>query len=209
MPGTRVNNHLDKFLLYVSVMLIITFIQQEFILMPELQNFDLIGEDSKVRMLESWQKWRWVSFFIAPILLTLRLWLVSLCLFIGSFFFAEMSGRKFSDWWGVAMNVQAIMILYSIVLCIVNISAGSNATFEVTKYTSLLFLDGDNLEQWIRIPLSAINLIEIAYWIMMAWCVSVLTGCGLCKSFKFVMSSYGTGYLFYIILLMFLTLYLR
>ena len=82
------------FLLYVSVVLIITFLQQEFVLMPELQNFDLVDDEAKAQLLERWQKWRWVSFVVTPLLLLLRLGLVSLCLFVGSFFFSEMSGRE-------------------------------------------------------------------------------------------------------------------
>ena len=196
------------FLLYVSVVLIITFLQQEFVLMPELQNFDLVDDEAKAQLLERWQKWRWVSFVVTPLLLLLRLGLVSLCLFVGSFFFSEMSGRVFKDWWTVAMNAQAVMILYSVVLCITNLVAGSDMAMEVTKYSSLLFLGGDNIEQWIKLPLSAVNIFEIAYWLVMARLSSVRTKIQFCRSWGFVMSSYGVGYLFYIVLLMFLILYL-
>ena len=196
------------FLLYVSVVLIITFLQQEFVLMPELQNFDLVDDEAKAQLLERWQKWRWVSFVVTPLLLLLRLGLVSLCLFVGSFFFSEMSGRVFKDWWTVAMNAQAVMILYSVVLCITNLVAGSDMAMEVTKYSSLLFLGGDNIEQWIKLPLSAVNIFEIAYWLVMARLISVRTKIQSCRSWGFVMSSYGVGYLFYIVLLMFLILYL-
>lgn len=65
------------FLLYVSVVLIITFLQQEFVLMPELQNFDLVDDEAKAQLLERWQKWRWVSFVVTPLLLLLRLGLVT------------------------------------------------------------------------------------------------------------------------------------
>lgn len=196
------------FLLYVSVVLIITFLQQEFVLMPELQNFDLVDDEAKAQLLERWQKWRWVSFVVTPLLLLLRLGLVSLCLFVGSFFFSEMSGRVFKDWWTVAMNAQAVMILYSVVLCITNLVAGSDMAMEVTKYSSLLFLGGDNIEQWIKLPLSAVNIFEIAYWLVMARLISVRTKIQFGRSWGFVMSSYGVGYLFYIVLLMFLILYL-
>lgn len=126
------------FLLYVGVMLITTFLQQEFVLIPELQNFDLVGDEARAQMLEKWQKWRWLSFVAAPILLLLRLSLVSLCLFVGSFFSAEMAGRKFRDWWGVAMKAQAVMILYSVVLCVVNVTSGANEAQTLTNCTSLL-----------------------------------------------------------------------
>ena len=114
------------FLLYVSVMLIITFLQQEFVLLPELQNLDIVGEDAKAQLLERYQRMRWVSFLLVPILLALHLSLVSLCLFIGSFFFTETNGKKFKDWWGVATVAQAVMLSYSVILCIVNIAFGAN-----------------------------------------------------------------------------------
>ena len=41
------------FLLYVSVILIITFLQQEFVLLPELQSIDIIGEDAELQLIDS------------------------------------------------------------------------------------------------------------------------------------------------------------
>lgn len=203
------SNHKTIFLLYVSVMLIITFLQQEFVLLPEFQSFDLVNEESKSTILENWQKWRWLSFVFSPILLLFRLCLVSMCLFAGSFFFPEMTCRKYKDWWSVAMVAQSVMIFYSVVLCVFNIMSGTNESLEVSKCTSLLFLGGDNMEQWVKIPLSAINIFEIAYWLVMSRLVSLKIGSTFGRSFKFVMSSYGVGYLFYIALLMFLMLYLN
>ena len=197
------------FLLYVSVMLIITLLQQEFVLLPELQSFDLVGDETKALILEKWQKWRWASFLIAPLLLLFRLCLVSLCLFVGSFFTSDMAGRKFKDWWKVGLIAQAIMLLYSVVICVINISVGSDETILFTKYTSLLFLVNDEIEQWLKIPLSAVNIFEIIYWGVMARLVCTKTNNGYSKSFGFVMSSYGVGYLFYIVFLMFLILYLN
>lgn len=189
-------------------MLIIAFLQQEFVLLPELQNLDIVGEEAKGQLLERYQKTRWISFLLAPALLVLRLSLVTLCLFIGSFFFAEMNGKKFKDWWSVAMVAQAVMLTYSVIFCAVNIGFGANKALELTTYTSLLFLGGENIESWIRMPLAAVNIFEILYWIVMALLVGRLCGTRLGKSLKFVMSTYGVGYLFYIALLMFLMLYL-
>lgn len=197
-----------RFLLYVSVMLIITYLQQEFVLLPELQHLDIVEEASKAQLLERWQRMRWLSFVIAPLMLLLRLSLVSLCLFVGGFFFADMSGRKYRDWWGIALKAQAVLLSYSAALCIVNLTAGANQAMALSKYSSLLFLGGDSLAQWIKIPLAAVNVFEIAYWLVMAHLVAVQTENRFAASFKFVLSSYGVGYLFYIVFLMFLVLYL-
>ena len=196
------------FLLYVRVMLVITFLQQAFVLLPGLQNIDIIGEESKMLLLERYQKQRWVAFCLVPVLLLLRLLLVSLCLFLGGFFFEGMRGKSFGEWWRVAMIAQLVMLLYGVILCGVNIVFGPDKSLEFTQCTSLCFLGGNDIEAWVRIPLAAVNIFEILYWIMMSLCVGKLCGTKYGISFKFVMFSYGTGYLFYITLIMFLMLYL-
>lgn len=208
MNGGEKSSVNSLFLLYVSVMCIITLLQQEFVLLPELQNLDIVGEEAKGQLLEQYQKTRWISYLLVPVLLLLRLTLVTLCLFIGSFFFAEMNGKKFKDWWKVAIIAQSIMLAYSVILCAVNIGFGTNKAMELTTYTSLLFLGGESIEPWVRMPLAAVNVFEVLYWIVMALLVGRLCRTKFGKSFKFVMSTYGVGYLFYIALLMFLMLYL-
>lgn len=94
------------FLLYVSVMLIITFLQQEFVFLPELLNFDLVGDVKKAQMIENWQNWRWLSFVVTPLQLLLRIVLVSLCLFVGSSFYTIFSNQKYKDWFEVATKVR-------------------------------------------------------------------------------------------------------
>ena len=202
------NKSTNLFLLYVSVMLIITFLQQEFILLPELQAIDIVEEDTKAQLLEKWQKIRWLSYLSAPIILLLRLFLVTMCLYIGGFFDENMTIRNFKEWWNVAMISQSIMILYSVTLLVMNICYGSETSLYVTEYTSLLFLGKDNMEQWLKLPLAAVNIFEIAYWCIMSLLIMRMTTNKFGSSFKYVMSTYGVGYLFYIIFMMFLILYL-
>lgn len=201
-------NSVFIFLLYVSVMLVVTFLQQEFVLLPELQNIDIIGEESKVQLIERFHQFRWLAYIVAPVILLIRLCLVSICLYLGSFFFSHMSGRKYKEWWDAALQAQVVMVLYSLLLCLVNVYSGMNKGMDITKYSSLLFLAGDNVEQWVKIPLSVVNIFEIVYWCVMSLCIEKMVGVSFGKSFKFVMSSYGVGYLFYIALLMFLVLFM-
>lgn len=196
------------FLLYVSVMLVITFLRQEYVLLPELQSLDIVSEEARIEVLKQYQHMRWFSFLLVPVLLALRLSLVALCLFVGGFFFEEMSGKKYKEWWEVATVSQSVILLYSIILCVVSISLGTESTLSMSKYSSLLFLGGEDVEPWVRTPLAAVNLFEIMYWLLMAVLTRKLCGVEFRKSFKFVMSTYGVGYLFYIALLMFLILYL-
>lgn len=196
------------FLLYVSVLLLITFIQQEFVFIPELQTLDILSDDAKANLLEKYQKWRWVAFLLTPFLLFIRFLLVASCLFIGGFFMPGIGRNVFREWWGIATKAQIIMIGYSVVLCFVNVRFGSDSALLINKYTSLLFLGGDSIDNWVKIPLSSLNLFEIGYWFIMSYLISKISGLSYGKSFRFTMSSYGIGYLFYIVFLMFLVLYL-
>lgn len=196
------------FLLYLCVMIVVTFLQQEYVFIPHLKTLDIVGEESRIQILEAFQHSRWISFLSIPVLLLLRLFLVTLCLYIGGFFFSEMGAKRFNDWWHIVIIAQSVMIGYGILLFALNLSMGPDMVKELTKYSSLLFLGRDDLESWIRLPLSSINLFEVLYWIVMSILVMKLCKTKIGKSFQFVMSTYGVGYLFYIAFLMFLQLYL-
>lgn len=197
------------FLLYVSVIFIVSFLQQEFVLLPELNGLDILGDESKLLLINRFNRTRWLAFLTAPVIICIRMSLVGMCLYLGSYFFPAMSGKKYKEWWTVALVSQSIFVFYSILLCIINLCTGENNVFVFSSYTSLLFFVGQReIEEWVKLPLSAINAFEIVYWCAMSLCVGKLAGTSFGKSFKFVMSSYGVGYLFYIALLMFLMLYL-
>ena len=189
-------------------MLVITFLQQEFVLLPELQNIDIISQDIREDVLAKFQKVRWFTFIVPPLLLILRLSLISFCLYIGSYFFVHCSGRRFSEWLCITVKAQWVILLYSIILCCCNLITKDNQSANIASFCSLLFLANNNLEDWIKLPLTAVNFFEIAYWIVMSVLVSKLVGTNFGRSFKFVMSSYGVGYLCYIVFLMFLMLYI-
>lgn len=206
---TRVGNRqLSLILVYFSIMLVITFLQQEFVLLPELQNLDVISDEAKAVALDRYQRIRWLSFVIAPVLLLTRLSLVSLCLYIGGMFFPEMSRQKYKDWWAVAVKAQSVIIFYSVILCVINVIYGSNKAADIVSSSSLLFIGGEFVENWVKFPLTAVNIFEILYWIVMSALVTRLVKKSFWKSFKFVMSTYGIGYLCYIIFIMFLILYI-
>lgn len=203
-----VSNRLSLLLIYISIMYLITFLQQEFVLIPELQNLDIINDEIKADALLKFQRTRWLSFIALPIFLLIKLSLVTLCLYVGGLFFSEMSDHKYKEWWGIVVKAQIVMIIYGVILCILNIIYSNNIMSEVSLYSSLLFICDETTENWIKVPLAAVNIFEMAYWIVISKFVAKLVKTTLRKSFKFVMSTYGIMYFCYIVLLMFLDLYL-
>lgn len=202
------NSTIFFILLYMSIYLVITLIQQEYIVLPNLLQLDIIGEESKAQVIENFNRTRWIAFLVTPLIILVRLSLVSLCLYIGSFFFPKMVGIKFEDCWRVAVKVQMVLVIYSIIVCTASLLFSSSKVNELLSYSSLAFLGGEDIEQWIKIPLAACNIFEIAYLIVMSYHVMNLVEAKFGQSFKFVISTYGVGYFFYIAFIMFLLLYL-
>lgn len=196
------------FLVFLIIMFIITYLQQEFVLLPELHSLDIVGDDTKIELIRRFQQMRWLAFLLGPLLLLLRLVLVTLCLFIAGFFFNEMEGNTFGNWWGVALKAQIVMVAYSVFLCVANLVLAPDTVVKISTYSSLLFLCNGDTEAWVRLPLAAINFVEVLYWTALTFFVGKLCNTTFGKSFRFVLSSYGVGYLFYLSLLIFLLLYL-
>jgi hypothetical protein len=72
---------------------------------------------------------------------------------------------------------------------------------------SLINITGyENLKSWFIYPLQALNLIEMAYWFLLAYQIKKLLEIDFGKSFGIVMSSYGVVLLIWIIAVMFFTL---
>ncbi len=191
---------------WVMVLLLLTWIQQEYVTIPHLTNLPVVDEAVKSRMADDFYRTRWLGFLVSPLLLVLRLSLTASSLFIGGIF---KDGGGFRQWWDIALKSDVFMIVSSLTSCIVTLCFGAEQSAMISRYFSLAFIYTPNhVDPWIMIPLSAVNVFEISYWLFMAEMVSLRTGRGYRESLKFVMESYGVAYLFYIVFLMFLMLYI-
>lgn len=200
---------LNMLFILFSFILIITYLQQEYIVIPHLSNMPMVDETLKAKIFEGYYKHRWLMYLIPLAILLIRVSLVGMCLFLGSFFIERQQEIKYADGWNVALKSDIILILSSVMVCTIAVMFGAEQAEVVGRYCSLAFLVDPNItEQWLLVPIAALNIFEVVYWLFMAKLVAVQSGSGYWSSFKFVLSTYGVGYLFYIVFLMFLLLYL-
>lgn len=196
-------------LLLISVLFVVAYIQQEYIAIPQISNMQVVDEVVKIKILENYYKYRWLTFLVPIAILLLRVSLVAICMFLGSFFDERGLRMKYADSWNIALKSDVILILFNVLVCVVAVVLGEEHAGEVSRYSSFAFLVDLNItEQWLLVPIAALNIFEVCYWFFMAKLVAVHSGSGYWNSFKFVLSTYGVGYLFYIVFLMFLLLYL-
>lgn len=202
--------HLKKlpfFLVLTSILLIITYIQQEFVSIPQISNLDL-PEEMKGKYLESFFRYRWVAFAVVPLIILLRVFYAALCLFLKELFASDVENVSYSSCFNVALKADIVMFGASVLSCVLILCTGES-TIDIQRYFSLTCLaNTETTESWLLMPLAAVNVFEIAYWFFMAKLFAVENKCGYWLGFRYVMSGYGVGYLFYIVLVMFLVLYL-
>lgn len=202
-------NPLNMLFILFSFILIITYLQQEYIVIPQLSNMPIVDETLKAKIFESYYKHRWLMYLITIAILLIRVSLVSLCLFVGELFNERQQKIRYADSWNIALKSDIVLILFSVAVCAAAVVAGPDAATEFSHHSSFAFLVDSNItDQWLLVPIAALNVFEVGYWFFMAKLVAVQTGDCYWSSFKFVLSTYGVGYLFYIVFLMFLLLYL-
>lgn len=212
--ATKMNNFLQFnktsfLLLCLSIVLLTTYLQQEYVVIPTINNMQVINEVIKAKIVESYFRYRWLMFLAPVAIFLIRISLVALCLFVGCLLTERQQKIKYIDSWNITLKSDIVLILFSVLICVVSIFAGAQKSVDFVQHNSLVFLVNSNItEQWLIVPIAALNIFEVCYWFFMAKLVSLQTKDGYWSSFRFVMSSYGVGYLFYIVFLMFLLLYL-
>lgn len=202
--------HLKKlpfFLVLTSILLIVTYIQQEYVSIPQLSNLDL-PEEMKGKYLETFFRYRWLAFAVVPLIILLRVSYTALCLFLKELFASDVENVNYSSCFNVALKADIVMFGASILNCVLILCTGVS-TLDLQQYISLTCLaNTETAEPWLLIPLAAVNVFEVVYWFFMAKLFAVENKCGYWQGFRYVMTGYGVGYLFYIVLAIFLVLYL-
>ena len=85
---------------------------------------------------------------------------------------------------------------------------GLNDAQDILIKTSLAGLVNAKLvEPWLLMVLGAFNIFELAYWFMLALLISAVINKKYSESFSFVLSTYGLGFLLYLLMIVFVTLY--
>lgn len=160
----------------MGILLIVTYLQQEYVLIPSIQNMDIIDNSVKSKILEQFFKYRWSAFVLMPIVLLLRISFTAICLYVGGVF-GEMENKiTLKNSYNIAIKSDIIFVIYSSIGCVIMVILGNEEAISILKYFSLAFLVNlSDSEQWLSISLNTINVFEISYWLLLAKIVKIKT----------------------------------
>tara|TARA_R110000796_G_scaffold88850_6_gene192058 strand:- start:130834 stop:131394 length:561 start_codon:yes stop_codon:yes gene_type:complete len=156
------------------------------------------------------KKWEFVGYIILPLILLLKISIISIILDAGCFFFGkEIIYKKIFK---IVTKAEFIFLLTIVFKTVWFYFFQQSYTLEDLQYfyplSFLNIFDYQSLESWFIYPLQTINLFEIAYWIFLAHLLDkeLLLHTEEHLGIKIVSSSYGVALLIWVVGIMFFTL---
>lgn len=155
------------------------------------------------------KEWDWLSYLLIPLLYTIKCSLVALCLGIGLFFVTDRF--EFKKLFGVAAAAEFVFLIPAVGKLLWFLFVQTDYTLEDLQLfyplSALSIFDYHAVQPWLLYPLQVLNVFELIYWVVLAFGVArVMPQRDVNRAIGVVASSYGTGLVIWVAVVMFLTL---
>lgn len=207
----------DKYLngnptaVYLSISLIAlvqVYIQQEYVMIPQMNDMPLLNETLRNRFFEQFNQYRWLSFIVAPLFILLRIVVVGGCLFVGSLLFDKYTKLDYVTCCNIALKADVIFMFFSVISSVLILIYGYEKGIHLISYCSFVnFFQSDDIATWLKSIAALINLFELLYWLFLAKLVSTVMKEKYAMSLNFIISTYGVAFLLYVLFVAFIMLY--
>lgn len=170
---------------------------------------DQFTYDQIQELLDKGKKWEWLGYVLIPLIYLIKCSLVALCLSIGLFLF--INDFLFKKMFTVAVFAEFVFIVPAIIKLLWFLFVQTDYTLRDLQLfyplSAISLFDNTALEPWLMYPLQVLNVFEIVYWVILAWGISrEFPDFNLSRSMNLVATSYGSGLLIWIAVVMFASL---
>ncbi|WP_312398350.1 hypothetical protein [Chryseobacterium sp.] len=210
---------MKNFILFITVVLCyfsLTYLDTTYITTSS-KIFDFLAKDypSDVvqNYMENQKKWWWSNYLATPLLISIKVLLVSFCLnFIKLLDLPGLEKVKFSDLLTLVLIAEFVFIiagLYKFVNFYWIDTDYSIETLQTYYPISLLNLrEFISTEKWLAYPLQLANIFELFYWGILAWGIWEISEQKISfpKSLGLTTITYGIGLIFWVSVVSFLIL---
>ena len=199
---------------YFPVLVLVTAILMflsKYILDMEMLIFnslsDRMAQEQVTNIINFNKKWEWVRYLLLPLILLIKITLISSVLWMGTFFFDKKI--IYNKLFNIVTQAEFIFMLVAIVKVIWFAFQQDYTLRDVQSFyplSALSIIGYEGLQPWFVYPFQTLNLFELAYWILLAWLLAKELQSTTDKALKIVASSYGSALLFWVVAVMFFTL---
>lgn len=168
---------------------------------------DKMTKDQVSNILTFNQKWQWIGYVLLPVVLLLKIAVISSVLYMGTFFFEKKITYK--KLFSIVTKAEFVFVLVGLVKLLWFVFQDDYTLQDVQSFYPLSALNVvgyQELQPWFVYPFQTLNLFELAYWIILAWLLGKEIQSTTDKALKIVASSYGSALLIWVVAVMFFTL---
>ena len=155
------------------------------------------------------EKWQWLSYALIPILLLIKISIISAILDLGCFFFGKKI--KYKKLFNIVVKAEFIFLLVIVFKTAWFYFFQTDYSLEDLQYfyplSALNLIGYEGLQPWFIYPFQVLNLFELAYWFILAYLIGKeINDTKSTKGLQIVASSYGVSLLIWVVGVMFFTL---
>lgn len=199
------------FLSLITLYILSAFISNEYILTSDIYQKSFSNEltiDQIHKMITFKESYGWVAYLFNVLVLTIKLNFAAFCLFIGLFF----TGKKiaYKKILKVVLLAEFVFVLYAGLRLFLIFINEFNTLQEIQHFIPLSLYSifyGNGIPEWLIYPLSIMNVAELVYWFLLALGLTLILKTHYLKNLKTVLTSYGTGLLLWVVVLVFIQVY--
>lgn len=200
-----------SFTLLFLFTILLSYISSEFLNVYDLTLNSLAEQITRKELenlIDARQKWQWIGYLLIPLLLLIKITLISGVLDIGCFLFGKEI--KYKKLFNIVVKAEFVFLLVIIFKTAWFYFFQTDYNLENLQYfyplSYLNILGYEGLQPWFIYPLQVLNLFELAYWFILAYLIGKELNENTDKGFSIVASSYGVSLLIWIVGVMFFTL---
>lgn len=208
MHKTKTSN----LILFLSLVLLTFLVSEASIYFLDINQllYKNLSEQLTLKQIEDYfnnkARWNWVKYPLIPLALLIKITLVAWVLSIGGFFYDVSMNHR--NYWKIALQAEFVFLLSAIFKILWFVFIQRDFTLiQLQEYFPLSIqsiIHSDGIPQWAIYPLQLLNAFEVAYWVFLIVLINQYTKSK--KGFGVVVLSYGPALLFWMILIMFLSL---
>jgi hypothetical protein len=153
------------------------------------------------------KKWNWLIYVILPVVYSVKFFLVAGCLFIG--ILLGSFDVSFKTVYKVVMVAEFIFLIPPIIKVYWFGFFNTNYSLIDLQYffplSMLSLFEISEISSWLLYPLQTLSVFEIAYWLVLAYGLHLITKEKYGGMLGLVASSYGVGLLVWVVFIVFIS----
>jgi hypothetical protein len=196
--------------LFISISaLTFMYLAQEFMLTEDMY-YQTLGEQMTMERIEEYmsqqKKYQWVGYLFIPLVYLIKFSLISLCLITGTLL-ADIK-ISFKQVFGIVVFAEIVFLIPTAIRVVwfgfidTDFTLAELSSFMPLSLANLF--DVSKLEIWWVYPFQLANLFEVIYWLLLAYGLHLHTQREYERMLRLVLSSYGSGLLLWVVVVMFL-----